>query len=633
MKDKTIKTISTTIYDGMMDEGVNAALDSDDPLTLWLELKKFDQSLGLVWQLGQRSQFYAEAFDPKKESISSFKTRLASYQSKLAGTGRKISEEMIFNKIIESVPREGSWENAKLHCLNNKLNVNPAAHCGLGGFFPNERGLDPEAYCTKCRHRHKSKFCYRLHPELAPSKKIKSTSDAKQSLKKAATSVDIDTELSDSDSSGVMIAASSRFNESLTIYDTGASHHFVNDKSMFLTIKKTDKPFKFDQAVGSSSLDSTGMSVLTIGNLKLKLHDAIYSPSSTCSIVSAGRLERISNIVPNYDEMILIKRNSHQHHEAIAKLIRKNDVYYVSPITNSTCKTQIVAAPGVARLPTTTSAQRWHERLGHTGQTILKRTAQTSKGLEGIDLDNLTTCETCHLSKVQRFVSREPRPTPNQPLDEIHVDTVGKVAAALNSHQYIVVITDAKTRMRWCITTETKDQIAPQIIQWVKTQEHQYGKMVRVIFKDGGHGAPQPISQIHTPASSEGEHITPPLATQKATPDEAASIPFREEHIPPSIPNHRQGEHVPPPPLSEQRGEHVPPPPFQQRVENSHTPSLNLPIESGLNLTRRTDMNVSTDDFTDTESLFLEADDEGELSPLVGPIEPAELIEPIANES
>lgn len=83
-------------------------------------------------------------------------------------------------------------------------------------------------------------------------------------------------------------------------------------------------------------------------------------------------------------------------------------------------------------------------------------------------------------------MSREPRPTPNQPLDEIHVDTVGKVAAALKSHQYIVVITDAKTRMRWCITTETKDQIAPQIIQWVKTQEHQYGKMVRVIFKDGG---------------------------------------------------------------------------------------------------------------------------------------------------
>lgn len=83
-------------------------------------------------------------------------------------------------------------------------------------------------------------------------------------------------------------------------------------------------------------------------------------------------------------------------------------------------------------------------------------------------------------------MSREPRPTPNQPLDEIHIDTVGRVPAALNVHQYVVVITDARTRMRWCITTRTKDQIVPQLIQWVKTQEHQYGKIVRVIFKDGG---------------------------------------------------------------------------------------------------------------------------------------------------
>ncbi|POS85479.1 hypothetical protein EPUL_002299 [Erysiphe pulchra] len=337
----------------------------------------------------------------------------------------------------------------------------------LAASFPNERGLDPEAHCKKCRHRLKNKYCYRLQPELASSKKNKSTNDSKPKLKKSATSIDVDNEFSDSDSSGVMIAASSRFNESLTIYDT---------------------------TVGSSSLDSTGTSLLTIGNLRLKLHDAIYPPSSTCNIVSAGRLGRISNIVPNYDEMILIKRNSHKHNTG-AKLIQKNDAYYVAPITSSTSKTQIVEAPGVARLPITISAQRWHERLGHTGQTILKRTAQTSKGLEGIELSDLITYETCHLSKVQRFVSREPRPTPNQPLDEIHINTVGKVPAALNGHQYVVVITDAMTRMRWCITTGTKDQITPQLIQLVKTQEHQYGKWA---YCDQ-HGIRTDLSAPYTP--------------------------------------------------------------------------------------------------------------------------------------
>lgn len=113
-----------------------------------------------------------------------------------------------------------------------------------------------------------------------------------------------------------MIAAPSRLIEKLTIYDTGASHQFVNDKSMFLSIKKTDKPFNFDQAVGSSSLDSSGMAVLTFRIFKFRLHDTFCSPSSTCNMVSAGRLERISNIFPNYDKMVLIKRHSGEHHEA-----------------------------------------------------------------------------------------------------------------------------------------------------------------------------------------------------------------------------------------------------------------------------------------------------------------------------
>ena len=145
-----------------------------------------------------------------------------------------------------------------------------------------------------------------------------------------------------------------------------------------------------------------------------------------------------------------------------------------------------IAAPGFARIPLTTSAHRWHQRFGHIGQKILKKTAQLTRGLEGIDLSQLTTCETCHLSKAQRFVSREPRPVPYAPLDEIFVDTVGKITAAVNGHQYVVIITDAKTRMRWALTIQSKDQIASSLIQWIEFQNHHYGKKIRAVFRDGG---------------------------------------------------------------------------------------------------------------------------------------------------
>lgn len=131
--------------------------------------------------------------------------------------------------------------------------------------------------------------------------------------------------------------------------------------------------------------------------------------------------------------------------------------------------------------------------------------------MEGIDYSDLITCETCHLSKAQRFFSKEPRPVPGEPLDEVFIDTVGKSTEAFNSHKYIVIITDAKTRMRWLITIKGKDEIAKELVQWIEYQSHQYGKRICFVFRDGGtefsrirdycvqNGIRTDISSPHTP--------------------------------------------------------------------------------------------------------------------------------------
>lgn len=104
-------------------------------------------------------------------------------------------------------------------------------------------------------------------------------------------------------------------------------------------------------------------------------------------------------------------------------------------------------------------------------ETFCKR-LQHTKGLEGIDLGRLTTCEICHLSKAQRYVFKESRPVPYGPLDKIFIDTVGKVTTATNGHKYAVIITDDKTRMRWALTTQSKDQNASSLLQWIVFQQH-----------------------------------------------------------------------------------------------------------------------------------------------------------------
>lgn len=256
---------------------------------------------------------------------------------------------------------------------------------------------------------------------------------------------------------------------------------------MFGNIVNQQKPFKFDQAVGTSSLNKQGNALVKIGQLSILLNDCLYSPNSASGIISAGRLQRIAGIFPDYSNMLLVKHNIDQQNQPTARLILQNDVYYINPLSDYKVTTNIsTAAPGVTRIPTTSNAQRWHQRLGHIAQKILKESINHTIRLEGIDTSELKQCETCHLSKAKRFVSRDPRPTPNDPLDEIFVDTVGKLPTSIDEKQYAVIIIDAKTRMHWVLTTKTKDQIAPILVQWVKEMHHQYDKRVRAIFRDGG---------------------------------------------------------------------------------------------------------------------------------------------------
>lgn len=77
---------------------------------------------------------------------------------------------------------------------------------------------------------------------------------------------------------------------------------------------------------------------------------------------------------------------------------------------------KLTAVQGVTRIMNKTSAQRCHQQLGHVGKQILKSTAQFSKGLGVLNTSDLSTCQTCHLGKTQRYVCRVPRSIPNEPL-------------------------------------------------------------------------------------------------------------------------------------------------------------------------------------------------------------------------
>ncbi|KAI0993386.1 hypothetical protein K3495_g14798, partial [Podosphaera aphanis] len=84
--------------------------------------------------------------------------------------------------------------------------------------------------------------------------------------------------------------------------------------------------------------------------------------------------------------------------------------------------------------------------------------------------------------------------------------------------------------MRWAITTNTKDQIAPQLVKWVEHQHHQFGKRVRTIFKEGGsefsriktycdqHGIRTDVSAPYTPEQNGASEVSNKKWSEGITP-------------------------------------------------------------------------------------------------------------------
>lgn len=72
-------------------------------------------------------------------------------------------------------------------------------------------------------------------------------------------------------------------------------------------MKKSARPFRFDQAVGSSSHIYKRTSQISVGELKPELQNSLYSPTSACDIVSAVRLKKEHGIVATAANQILAR--------------------------------------------------------------------------------------------------------------------------------------------------------------------------------------------------------------------------------------------------------------------------------------------------------------------------------------
>ncbi|POS85053.1 hypothetical protein EPUL_003148 [Erysiphe pulchra] len=287
-----------------------------------------------------------------------------------------------------------------------------------GNLTQNPRGNDPNERCELCKNPHSNSECYKQHPELAPKSKCKKKR-GKKGKAKVLTGNDVLNEQDNYSDAGVSLASVAKVSSTSfrsknpLLYDTGASHHFI--------------------PIGKSVLTYQGTYRLKVSDITLNLYYSFFSLNSACKIIYAVKLKNDHGIIVAAANKLLVQLKNNQPVDRLAAI---NGVLYIQPLkhTSNLQFSDKKTALGVARLPRTSDAHRWHQRLGHVEQRILKKIAEYSLGMEEVSFSDLSTCETCHLSKVQRYISREPRSVPCETLDEIFIDTVGKLTKSINGY-------------------------------------------------------------------------------------------------------------------------------------------------------------------------------------------------------
>jgi transposase InsO family protein len=167
-------------------------------------------------------------------------------------------------------------------------------------------------------------------------------------------------------------------------------------------------------------------------------------------------------------------------------------IYQVSPVRAVTIEQSVSAVqkpkPTLSLSHNCARRYLWHSRMGHPGEPWIQRLTKENLVL-GLDTSLSpcpncpTSCEACIEGKTARpsfGVSSRPAV---EPLDRVHIDTVGPISpAAITGERFWVTIVDEATQWKAVIPVKTKDSIATAVrdlLVYLQTQRKTTIKCIR----------------------------------------------------------------------------------------------------------------------------------------------------------
>jgi transposase InsO family protein len=269
------------------------------------------------------------------------------------------------------------------------------------------------------------------------------------------------------------------------IYDTGATVHITGDKKSFITFKTLARDEQvviktaggtFVNAVGRGDIVlhiSTGPHYHTI-----RLHDVLYVPGAAQSLLSGPKVDESGHSVTVANGAAII--TSRRTNNIVGTATLAGGVYVLD------CKyAQKPQTPRDICVFGVTTADLWHQRLGHAGGQAVK--ALTSSGAIKTS-GSLDLCHSCVEGKSARKSVPKVATRATRVLDEVHMDTYTMGKPTMTGKRYLVMYTDAFSgfSMGYLQSTKSAAETLENFKSFKVDMENVSGQTIKILHGDNG---------------------------------------------------------------------------------------------------------------------------------------------------
>lgn len=229
------------------------------------------------------------------------------------------------------------------------------------------------------------------------------------------------------------------------LIDSGGTHNFVFDRSLFIEYEKIAKETvaaafgtpSFIIGKGSVSIPIEGGRIIEAYHAP-QFHSHILSVSQAATKMNLRSVFGLDYRGYNGNRGFLIDQTNDQ----IVYQTPCRDGLYSIDLVNKAASTSKISEASNTR-----QALEWHSKTGHPSADRYYKLSKENPSVQKFTMETLKAieCTPCSTGKQKKAPTRATTPSAAAPLEEVHLDTSGKFTPTLNGETYAVHFIDSFT--------------------------------------------------------------------------------------------------------------------------------------------------------------------------------------------